>query len=62
MHSGNDDIANIETNAKLVEKHVSGPKQLIVLNDSYHLITIDSQRREVIKECASFFNNLAEGN
>lgn len=61
MHSGNDDIANIETNAKLVEKHVSGSKKLVVLNESYHLITIDSQRREVIKECITFFNNIAEG-
>lgn len=61
MHSGHDDIADIETNAKLVEKHVSGSKKLVVLNDSYHLITIDSQRREVIKECASFFNEIAEG-
>ncbi|MBI0027998.1 alpha/beta fold hydrolase [Gilliamella sp. B14448G11] len=61
MHSGNDDIANIETNAKLVEKHVSGSKKLVILNESYHLITIDSQRREVIKECITFFNNIAEG-
>jgi carboxylesterase len=61
MHSGNDDIANIETNAKLVEKSVSGSTKLVVLNDSYHLITIDSQRREVIKECASFFDNIAQG-
>ncbi|MFQ1007456.1 alpha/beta hydrolase [Gilliamella apicola] len=61
MHSGNDDVANIETNAKLVEKHVSGPKKLVILNDSYHLITIDRQRREVIKECITYFNNIAEG-
>ncbi|OCG07081.1 alpha/beta hydrolase [Gilliamella sp. wkB178] len=61
IHSGNDDIANIETNAKLVEKNVSGLKKLIVLNDSYHLVTIDSQRREVINESVSFFNKIAEG-
>lgn len=61
IHSGNDDIANIETNAKLVEKNVSGTKKLIVLNDSYHLVTIDSQRREVINESVSFFNKIAAG-
>ena len=56
MHSGHDDIADINTNARVVEKNVSGPSKLVVLNDSYHLITIDRQRREVIKECISFFN------
>lgn len=56
MHSGNDDIANIDTNARVVEKNVSGLTKLVVLNDSYHLITIDRQRREVIKECVAFFN------
>ncbi|WP_085247219.1 alpha/beta hydrolase [Gilliamella mensalis] len=61
MHSGNDDIANIETNAKLVEKQVSGPSKFVVLHNSYHLITIDRQRREVIKTCASFFKNIAKG-
>ena len=60
IHSGNDDIANIETNAKLVEKQVSAPTKLIILHDSYHLVTIDSQRREVIKESVAFFNKIAE--
>lgn len=59
MHSGHDDIANINTNARLVEKHVTGPTKLVVLNESYHLITIDRQRRDVIKESVSFFESLA---
>lgn len=60
MHSGHDDIANINTNARLVEKNVSGPTQFVVLNDSYHLITIDRQRREVINESVKFFQNIAQ--
>lgn len=56
MHSGHDDIANIDTNARVVERKVNAPTKLVVLNDSYHLITIDRQRREVIKECVAFFN------
>lgn len=60
IHSGNDDIADIETNAKLVEKQVAGSAKLIVLHDSYHLVTIDSQRREVIKETVTFFEKIIE--
>ncbi|WP_392561827.1 alpha/beta fold hydrolase [Orbus sturtevantii] len=59
MHSGHDDIADIKTNARLVEKNVSGPTTFITLDDSYHLITIDRQRKEVINECISFFEQIA---
>lgn len=59
MHSGHDDIADINTNARLVEKSVSGATKLVVLEDSYHLITIDRQRREVIKESVEFFERIA---
>lgn len=60
MHSGHDDIANINTNARLVEKNVSGPTRFVVLDDSYHLITIDRQRREVINESVQFFQNITQ--
>lgn len=59
MHSGHDDIANIDTNARLVEKSVKGPTKFVVLEDSYHLITIDRQRRDVIKESVEFFEEIA---
>lgn len=62
MHSGHDDIANIETNARLVEKNVSGPTKFVTLNDSYHLITIDRERRDVINECNAFFEDIASNN
>ena len=60
IHSGHDDIANINTNARLVEENVSGPTRFVVLDDSYHLITIDRQRREVINESVQFFQNITQ--
>ena len=60
MHSGHDDLANINTNARLVEENVSGPTRFVVLDDSYHLITIDRQRREVINESVQFFQNITQ--
>lgn len=62
MHAKNDDIANINTNARLVEKSVSGPTTLIALENSYHMITIDSERREVIRAASAFFEGIANQN
>ncbi|RKS86083.1 esterase/lipase [Orbus hercynius] len=56
MHSSHDDIANINTNARLVQKRISGPSKLVELDESYHLITIDRERRTVINESIDFFN------
>lgn len=58
MHSSHDDIADINTNARLVEENVTGPTKFVALDESYHLITIDRQRREVINETIDFFNTI----
>lgn len=55
MHAKEDDIANIETNSGLVERLVSGPKKMVVLENSYHLITIDRDRKKVIQDSVEFF-------
>jgi len=58
MHAKDDDIANMQTNSGLVERLVSGPKKMIALENSYHLITIDRDRKKVVKESAEFFKAL----
>lgn len=58
MHSTDDDIANIDTNARLVERLVSGPVRLVPLENSYHLVTIDRDRKAVIRESVRFFSSL----
>lgn len=62
MHSSNDDIANMKTNAGLVERRVSGPVKVVPLDNSYHLITIDSDRKVVIKESVAFFDAICHAN
>ena len=57
-HASDDDIANVR-NAALVMKRVSGPTELLLLKDSYHLITIDRERRTLVKESARFFGDIA---
>lgn len=58
MHAKDDDIANLETNSGLVARSVQGPVKLITLENSYHLITIDRDRKRVIQESVDFFNDL----
>ncbi len=59
IHAKNDDIADI-SNSRLVEKKISGPKKMIVLENSYHMITIDLEHRTVIKESVDYFSALLQ--
>jgi carboxylesterase len=57
-HATEDDIASIQ-NAYLVERSVSGPVETLWLEDSYHMITIDRERRVLIDRSAAFFQQVA---
>ena len=58
-HATEDDIASVE-NARLVERGVSGPVEMLLLEDSYHMITIDRERRLLIDRSADFFGRIAD--
>lgn len=58
MHAENDDIANINTNAGMVKETVNGSTKFVSLKESYHMITIDRQRRDVINEAVAFFDQI----
>lgn len=62
MHSSDDDIANMETNSGLVAKSVAGKVKVIPLENSYHMITIDRDRKIIIKESIDFFIALCPEN
>lgn len=53
LHSANDDIASVR-NARLVCERVGGPSELVLFHDSYHMLTIDRERREVSNRIADF--------
>ncbi|HET8730557.1 MAG TPA: alpha/beta fold hydrolase [Moraxellaceae bacterium] len=57
MHAAEDDIADIR-NSLLVKRRVRGPVHMVVLNDSYHMITIDRERKEVVKESVAMFQSV----
>lgn len=58
LHAGNDDVAT-SRNADYVERHIGGLSEKILLHDSYHLITIDQQRDDVIRHTVRFIRTLA---
>ena len=57
-HSSNDDVASAESNAMYVQKNIKGPSQLLLLNKSYHMLTVDQERNKLSDSTASFFYNL----
>jgi carboxylesterase len=57
-HATEDDVASLE-NAYLVARSVSGPVEMLLLEDSYHMITIDRERRTLIQGSADFFSKIA---
>lgn len=59
IHARNDDIASA-ANAKAIVAGVrQAPVELILLNDSYHMITIDRERRTVIRKTIAFAEAIA---
>ncbi|MDO1528779.1 alpha/beta fold hydrolase [Fulvimonas sp. R45] len=57
-HAREDDVASTR-NAELVVRSVGGPSELLLLDDSYHMITIDRERRTLIERSAAFFDRIA---
>ena len=57
-HASDDDVASV-ANADLVARRVRGPVEMLLLADSYHMITIDRERRTLIERTADFFSRIA---
>jgi carboxylesterase len=56
-HASDDDVASVR-NAELVVRGVNAPTELLLLEDSYHMITIDRERRTLIEHSAAFFDRV----
>lgn len=58
LHASEDDISSVN-NARLIARRVRGPVSLVLLHDSYHMITIDRERRTVTTLATEFVVRLA---
>lgn len=52
-HARHDDVASLG-NAVFLQKRLSGPVECLVLEDSYHLVTLDRQRHLVTDRLSAF--------
>lgn len=57
LHPREDDYADL-SNAAYLQDHLGGFADLVVLDDSYHLVTVDRQRGVVLDRTLAFLENL----
>lgn len=57
IHAREDDIAGL-SNAHYLQRHLGGLVDTLILNDSYHLVTIDKQRTIVIERVKTYISAL----
>ena len=61
LHPRNDDIASLK-NSLYLQKKLSGMVEMVVLDDSYHIITLDRQRHLVVERTAAFAASIGQRN
>lgn len=57
LHPRHDDLAGID-NAQFLQRKLGARVEMTVLEDSYHMITVDRQRQTVVDRTAQFINAL----
>lgn len=58
IHPREDDRASLK-NAAYLQQHLAGPVETLVLEDSYHIATMDRQRDKVVARMISFADELS---
>lgn len=59
FHPREDDFSDISNSYEILRK-VKGKAELVILEDSYHIITLDKQRQLVIDKSIEFVENVKE--
>jgi carboxylesterase len=57
LHAREDDISSL-SNAFYLQQHLGGLVDMVVLDDSYHLVMIDRQRDIVVSRSVQFIGNV----
>ncbi|MBF0544334.1 MAG: alpha/beta fold hydrolase [Candidatus Riflebacteria bacterium] len=55
LHAGEDDICSFKSNAVFLKDRLKGPCELHELKNSFHMVTIDSDRERLTELTADFF-------
>ena len=57
LHPRHDDIASLG-NSLYLQRKLGGMVEMVVLDDSYHIITLDRQRHIVVERTAAFADSI----
>jgi len=60
VHSREDDYAALD-NAVFLQGKLTGPVDMVVLEDSYHMVTLDKERHVVVERARAFLETVAGG-
>jgi carboxylesterase len=58
IQARDDDMASLK-NSEYLQRRMRGPVSTVILDDSYHIVTVDRQRDIVIEASVAFATNLA---
>jgi len=58
LHAREDDMSSVR-NAYYVARHLAGPVDISLLDDCYHMITVDRQREEVVSRSIEFLRRIS---
>jgi carboxylesterase len=58
LHASDDDITGVR-NAIFLQENLAGPRRTVLLDDCYHMITVDRQRELVVRLSAEFIAETA---
>ena len=59
IHPREDDYADLD-NAWYLQRNLKGLVDMVVLNDSYHIVTVDRQRHLVVERVSAYVANVAK--
>lgn len=62
VHARHDDVAALSNAQDIKDRVQKAPVELVVLDDSYHMVTIDRERRRVIACVTDFADRIARQN
>lgn len=60
LHASDDDITGV-SNALFLQNKLAGPRRTVLLDDCYHMITVDRQRELVVRLSADFIAETTAG-
>jgi carboxylesterase len=59
VHAREDDVATVDNARAIVSGVTRAPVELVLLDDSYHMVTVDRERRTVIRRTVAFVQGIS---